>query len=227
MGLVLTVHVSSPNAHMDALLDGPLPGCDSLEQAEELYRLDAMQTELRMRRVHQPDANVSIKEIEKHFDDLRVEDPQVYVTTLYARSRLLAVCSDLTEEQLRNAMRGTSLAVDRLYGDHDGIRFAAEQYRTDHHRAPEEMLVAVHERVLALLPHMLAIVAEHAATSREAVPRRKISTGVSTGGVEAEAPLSPVLAQAMLRLRTLIYLRHPIDLLREIHNWLTDMENSE
>lgn len=214
---------------MDHLLTGTLPGCETIEQAEEHNRIDAMQMELRERRVrnHVHAHRISIKEVEEHFDALRGTDPEVYITYLYAKARLSAVFSHLSDEQLRNALQGISLAIDVLRSDFDVIRPAVHTYRQKNDTIEEHVCDRVRSRIQELLPKMLQKVSDYAETERDAVPREYIAANVWTGGSAAEHSLPAPLAQAALRLRILIYLRHPIDLIREISNWLIDMESSE
>lgn len=213
---------------MEHLINDVLPGCATLQEAEARYLLDARQMELRLMRVAEPGHRIGLKEVEHHLDELKKVDPEVYVTILYARSRLSAICCDLTDEQLRNAIKGTGNAIGRLYGD-DRIRGVVWHYRYRGHeaRVSEDMLAIVQERVRALLPRMLKTVEKRALKRRDAVPRQKISEGVYTGHIDPEEFLSPILAQAVLRLRALVYLRHPIDLVREINNWEREMECCE
>lgn len=216
-----------PPFSMDTLIEGPLPGCETLEQAESNHLLDATQMKLRERRIYNPEWNVGIKEVQKHYEDLKQVDPAVYVTALYTASRLGIVCSDLTDEQVRNALNGLGLAMGKVYSDWDVIRPTVHEYRRRKCNATPEMLLAVRDQVRTLLPKMLDVVAEHAEKEVEPTPRVEIARGVHTGGRLAEEPLSPALAQAVMNLRAMIYLRHPIDLLREITNWEVDMEHSE
>ncbi len=223
---------------MEHLLSGSLPGCESLQQAEEHHRVDAMQMELRERRVRHPDWNVSIRDVERHLDLVCDTDSDVYVTCLYVKSRMGVIFSHLSDEQVRNAFKGIDLAMSQLYHDYDVIRPAVREYRQEGH-AFDSMLGAVRDRITALLPKMLSIVAEHAKKEVEAIPRRPApvmdgSTGkirfldnVYYGGVDAEASLPPAIAEAAMRLRALGCQRHPIDLVREISAWLMDMESSE
>lgn len=227
---------------MEHLLTGPLPGCESLEQAEENHRIDAMQMELRERRVLSPDWEISMKTVEHHFDELRAVDQGVYTTYLYVKSRLGVIFSHLRDEQLRNALKGIGFALHQLYSDHDVIRPAVHCYRRAAFQVSDEMLTAVRDRVAILLPRMLTIVTDHAKRDIAATPRTSPTADeviivsldgdgsdvqVYKGGNPAQSSLLPTNAEAALRLRTLIYQRHPIDLLREISNWLTDMEHAE
>lgn len=209
----------------------PLPGCDTLEQAEGNHFLDAMQMELRERRIRDYGrASVTgYKEVELHFDELKKSDADVYVTCLYAKSRLAAVFSDLSDGQLRNALEGESLAiVSKLYGDHEVIRPAVTAYLCQQPRKVDpEVCQRIRTRIEKLLPTMLAIVAEHSQQERKAIPREHIANNVWKSGVAAKERLPVPMAQAALRLRTLIYLRHPIDLIREIAHWISNTESSE
>lgn len=212
---------------MDHPLTGPLPGCDTLEEAQEHYILDAMQMDLRERRIRQHPHRISIKTVERHFDGLKESHPEIYTTYLYTTAKLGVICSDLTEPQIRRALNGLSWAMTKLYHDRDVILPAVDTYRSTR-AVPDDILVHVRDRVQNLLPEMADMMKTE---SQKEIPVR-FRTHHGPRGEEQvplppEHPLPLESAETMLNLRILAYLRHPIDLVREIANWQTEMEHSE
>lgn len=213
--------------YMDHLLTGSLPGSNTLEEAEEHYILDAMQMDLRERRIRQYPHSISIKTVEKHFDGLKAVNPDIYTTYLYTTARLNVVCSDLTDHQIRRALNGISWAMTKLYQDRAVLLPTVNAYRSGA-TLPDDMLLKVRDRVQELLPEMIERVKEE---SQKEIPVR-YQTHYGARGEEQvplppEHPLPLATANAMLNLRILAYLRHPIDLVREIANWQLEMEHSE
>src|SRR5690606_5262103 len=111
---------------------------------------------------------------------------------------------------------------------HEVIRPSVSQYRSNKNNIDDLVLNHVRDRVSELLPQMIAVVTSKAGDDIPVRHQKHYGAeGMTLVPIPAEDAVSPAMAEAALRLRVLVYIRHPIDLIREINRWISDMESAE